>query len=376
MSVDDARRELSRTKDLAAVVNAAESGDAIMLLDLAVKVDGVCQMGRVLPEGCESRDSIVEGVHQDCGERCVRPLSVMEDWLSATLVNGPVKLEFAARDSRLPAGEGGLYFLTFRAAKPGTLEDYDGIGLVVRPGRQNPIEDFSFMQGAEQGLAFAQYKVAASNQNARAEESYQSLVLIAPKTVATWRDIDHQTAEITVVMPGYVTPVPPAGQPGGTYPSGTMSGITEVDSFLTKAYAGDLSSLAPRAVFQPQRCGESIDLPSCDSGDLLNTPYDVLGVYNCDKHFARSVAELETALNTIDKEGPQYLLLILAPRNQPSFVAEARAYYIVGMRTASYPGRTFYLDQEGRLLLIDSCAESRPIWRMEVPAEQVLLPPP
>ena len=47
MSVDDARRELTRNVDLAAVIKAAEAGDAGALMTLAKRTpSGVCDRGR------------------------------------------------------------------------------------------------------------------------------------------------------------------------------------------------------------------------------------------------------------------------------------------------------------------------------------------
>jgi len=377
MSIDDARRELSKNADLAAVIKAAEAGNVDALLGLAEKTDGFCGRYRELPPECASRDAVVSGVFQDCGLRCIRSVTTMHDWLSQTLVYQPIKLTFAARDGGLPEGNGGRYFLTFQAAALGTFEDHDGIALIVQPGRDGVINLFTFTGSAEVGLAFAQLHLVQDDVPNPPAASMEDLTLIAPVDVSKWRDVSGRTEAITVARPEYVTPSPAPGAPDGVHPAGTKVGIPAVDALLDKAYAGGMASLARDAVFMPVGCYDSPDWRPCDEGDLPNTPYDVVGVYNCDKHFARSVEELETALKEIDREGRQYLLFVLAPERAPGPYREAAGEYIVGLRTASYPRRTFYLDAEGRLLTVDSCPGSYPNFSYgHVPAEAIVLAPP
>jgi hypothetical protein len=374
MSVDDARLELSKNADLAAVIKAAEAADAGALMGLAKRTPpGVCDRYRTVPEGCSSRDDPVEGVYQDCGEVCQRPITLVEGWISQTLKNGPVTLSFAARDDRLPEGDGGEYYLVFQAAQPGSFEGMSGIMLVVHPGQAGAIEIVGFTEPGLSGLAWAQFYI--SRAGSEGSPGAEHLALMAPETVRTWRDIQDSTEALTVVRPEYVTPSPSPGIPDGAHPLGTKVAIPAVDSFLDAAYAGDLSELAKNAVFVPVGCFNSTNFPPCDPGDLPNTPYDVVGVWNCDRHWVRSVSQLEEALDLIDEEGPQYLLMVLAPRDEPRPYADGPGYYMVGLRSSTYPGRVFYLDEKGRLLKVESCPYSSPLWRMQVPSEVIVLPP-
>jgi hypothetical protein len=300
----------------------------------------------------------------------------MEKWINALLEHKPVSLVFAARDGTLPEGDGGVYYLAFQAAAVSSFEELIALELVVMPGNPEGVIDFfGFGSTGVGGLQWAQINLTNAHQESA--DVLGNLTLVAPESVSSWRDIDGNTGVPTVVRPESAAQTPTPGIPDGVRPSGTVTGISAVDAFLARAYAGDLSSVAPDAVFVLTRCGASVDLPPCDPGDLPNTPYDVVGVYNCDKHFARSVEELEDALEEIDREGPQYLLFVLAPERAPGPYREAAGEYIVGLRTGSYPRRTFYLDKDGRLLTIDSCPGSYPNFSYgHVPPEAIILAPP
>jgi hypothetical protein len=176
--VDEAKVSLGRNADLAAVIKAAESGDADELLQLAQRTDSYCASSRELPPQCKSLRDIVPAVLQDNGHIVPRPVETMRRWLGSIFLNRPVSLEFAVRDSRQPEGNGGKYYLLFRASKPAAdFEGLNGVMVLVSPGKPQPIENFAFFDPDTKGLIWVQYVTG---------EGAKDLILITPESVKDW----------------------------------------------------------------------------------------------------------------------------------------------------------------------------------------------
>src|SRR3972149_805210 len=114
-SLDSAKRGLQQNDDLAAVLTVLEAGDVPNFIALARKGNYCAQPSREpLPE-CKSTDD-VPGIYQQqiaFLRPILRPVEVVEKWLTDFLANGRLTLEFASRDSRLPEGDGGVSYLVF-----------------------------------------------------------------------------------------------------------------------------------------------------------------------------------------------------------------------------------------------------------------------
>lgn len=176
-SVDEAKKELSQNASLDAIIKAAEAGDASRLVDLTQKHDGYCSSSRQLPVECKSLTDNVPAVYFDVS-RSLWPVDTMRKWLAGILSNGPISLEFVARDSRLPAGDGGRYYIIFRAsAAANDFSGLDGVGLIVSPGRPDPIETITFFEPGEKGLIWVQYV---------SRDGAKYLILITPESVKGW----------------------------------------------------------------------------------------------------------------------------------------------------------------------------------------------
>jgi len=191
MPVESARTELQKNADLAAVIDAAESGDIDALMSLAVSAgDDYCSRLRNLPSECKSRDDKIPTVYQDSGEIGPRPVETMRVWLSNLYRGASATLEFASRDSRFREGNGGKYYLVFRFPAAFRFDDglvIDALGLVVIPGSEHPIQWFAFGEPEGNGLKWVQ--VVGGNDGAK----YQ--ILIAPESVKDWPDIEGQKAD-------------------------------------------------------------------------------------------------------------------------------------------------------------------------------------
>jgi hypothetical protein len=148
MSLAAARLILADNESLKAVLEAIERADTRRFIELARKGNYCGQSLRTpLPE-CAERDSL-EGVYNQqtpVVDPTLRPIGVVEEWLSRLFAKGPMHLSFVSRDWRLPEGNGGEYFLVFRAenaAQHTSREfEYDQLGLVVNLGEKEPIATF------------------------------------------------------------------------------------------------------------------------------------------------------------------------------------------------------------------------------------------
>ncbi|HWO73592.1 MAG TPA: hypothetical protein VNN21_08540 [Dehalococcoidia bacterium] len=191
MPIEDARNELIGNASLRAVITAAEQGDVSTLLQLAVSAgDDFCSRYRSLPPECSSSSQRLPTVFQDIGELTPRPVETMKRWLTQFYAGGPSTLEFASRDSRLPAGDGGKYYLFFRVPQAVMLDGppaVNGLGVAVVPGSNTPIQWFAFSNPDGNGLKWVQ--ILGESDGAR----YQRL--IGPETVKHWPDIEGQKGD-------------------------------------------------------------------------------------------------------------------------------------------------------------------------------------
>jgi len=191
MPLQDARNVLIRNASLRDVIVAAEEGDVSTLLELAVSAgDDFCSRYRSLPPECSSSSQRLPTVFQDIGELTPRPVETMKRWLTQFYAGGSSKLEFASRDSRLPAGDGGKYYLFFRVPQAVMLDGppaVNGLGVVVVPGSNTPIQWFAFSNPEGNGLKWVQ--IIGESDGAR----YQRL--IGPETVKDWPDIEGQKGD-------------------------------------------------------------------------------------------------------------------------------------------------------------------------------------
>jgi len=100
----------------------------------------------------------------------------MDGWLHEFFDGQTLALVLASRDGREAEGVGGKYFLVFESAE---LRErgarYGSLALVVRPGREDPIEEFAFLTADASSLQWIQ----------EIDPHFQ--VLIAPETVESWR---------------------------------------------------------------------------------------------------------------------------------------------------------------------------------------------
>jgi DNA-binding CsgD family transcriptional regulator len=182
LPVDLARNELSKNADLARVIAAAESGDVASLLNLGRRADErYCSSWRGEPApGCKTFDDKIPAVFHDIGVLVPRSFDMMGIWLGNIYADNPAKLTFACRDSRLPEGDGGKYYLLFTLSHPasaGGPPEVGGLALIVSPGSRHPVETFMFGRPGGLGLAWVQDYADP-----------QSLLLITPESVKDWPD--------------------------------------------------------------------------------------------------------------------------------------------------------------------------------------------
>ncbi|MPZ50367.1 MAG: hypothetical protein GEU75_13885 [Dehalococcoidia bacterium] len=181
MSIAAARQAFRSTPALDAVVKAAEAGDARLLIGMAKSSDVCDQVFRVVPEPCKGGKE-VPGVYRKLMSMDPLPNSIerVEEWLTAILSRGPVTLEFASRDSRYGVGNGGEYYLLFRSASPVSIDGnttlHERVGMLVKPGKADPIQWFILLTKNGNGVVWVQDMVDTAR--------YQ--VLIAPQSVKDW----------------------------------------------------------------------------------------------------------------------------------------------------------------------------------------------
>jgi hypothetical protein len=183
MSVDAAKRELSSISDIDEVIKAAEAADTEALLALAKSGDYCARKdfrGFVPPECASGRR--VDGVYVEGGgfEPVLGPADRIRKALDAILGAQPVRMDFGSRDARFGQGNGGRYYLVFRASSASPVEGtlYDAVGMVVRPGEPEPIEWFIFIIPEGNGLTWVQERIDA--------DGGFHQVLIAPESVKDW----------------------------------------------------------------------------------------------------------------------------------------------------------------------------------------------
>jgi hypothetical protein len=269
----------------------------------------------------------------------------MRDWIGRVLAKKPVTLTFASRDSTLPEGKGGKYFLIFDAAANGDFEDLGALALIVYPGQPEPIDIFSFAHaGQKSGVGWVAYFADETGH----DNGWLSQSLITPKSVKDWPGSLTETEIPIVRLPDQEPPQLTNGRPAGTYALGTKTGITAVDHFLDVVYAGDLTRLANDAEFWDMPCSGGLEFPNCKLGELEWTPHSVVLVATCMVNFVESRQDLQDLLSEIQQEGTEYLYAVVSP-------SVYLAPYAVYMKTASYPGRVFLIDDQGRLKGFDSC---------------------
>jgi hypothetical protein len=177
--VDDARTQLAQIDGLGEVIAAAEAADVSALLALAQPgIIRCAEAGRTAPSECAAQPTAeLVSVTQVVGASRLtpRPVTRMERRLHQMFDKNAPSLVFASRDGTLPVGAGGRYFLVFKA--PQVLDPESGadaIGLIVSPGRDHPIESFTFILPAYNGLEWIQL------------EAPHSQVLITPESVQSW----------------------------------------------------------------------------------------------------------------------------------------------------------------------------------------------
>lgn len=184
--VSSARTELSRNKHLAAVIRAGENGDVEALLKLAVMApDNYCAAGRELPEECDSRDQKVEAIYLNQPRLRPYPVKTLRDHLAKLFSEGgKPTLAFATRDSRLPEGDGGEYYLMFKTAEEvdfGGGYVANGLELKVRPGSDTPVQWFEIANKDTNPLEWIQ----AMDET----EGAKYHILITPPSVKDWEGL-------------------------------------------------------------------------------------------------------------------------------------------------------------------------------------------
>ncbi|HLG11693.1 MAG TPA: hypothetical protein VI876_08040 [Dehalococcoidia bacterium] len=195
MSLAAAKDSLEQNADLSRVMGAVEAADVDLLISLAKKTDEYCGLYRTLPEGCKSREEKVTSVFFDTGIVAPKPVALMSAWLEQLFQANSASLSLATRDSREPEGNGGKYFLVFRAQNaaktgdetPGGTITVQGLALVVSPGKQEPIEWFTFLGPDNNGLGWVQ------TVDGEGGAKYQ--ILLAPESVRDWPGMWNQTGD-------------------------------------------------------------------------------------------------------------------------------------------------------------------------------------
>lgn len=186
--VESARSELSRNKDLASVIQAAEAGDIDGLLGLAVSGgDDYCSLSRELPPECSSRDEKLDSVMLNQPRLRPIPVDTLKEWLSKLVREaGRPTLAFASRDSRTPQGEGGEYYLFFKAPAIATFPDgysTNGIGIKVKVGAPKPIQWFELVSSQIDALEWIQV--------IDPENGAKYHILITPPSVKEMKGLDE-----------------------------------------------------------------------------------------------------------------------------------------------------------------------------------------
>ncbi len=181
LPVDEARALLSQIDGLGQVIEAAETLDIAGLLSLAEPGTIDCAAaGRSSPAECETDPTaVLTTVTHAIGVDVPRHTSRMERMLDDHLGDYPLALAFVSRDATRPEGVGGRYFVVFKS--PGTAESerrYDSLAVVVWPGREHPIESFSFIQPDYNGLHWIQWV------------AFEPQLLLTPESVASWPGYD------------------------------------------------------------------------------------------------------------------------------------------------------------------------------------------
>jgi hypothetical protein len=176
---DEAKRLFRSVPDLDAVVKAAEAGDMAALIAMARGGD-YCSRGfraSEIPDICKD-GQYVPGIYLSGGTVALVPIESTR-FLAEILAQQPVELDFASRDSLYGEGNGGEYYLMFRAATPvqpaGETTTFDRVGIVVRPGEAKPILWMTRGSTRSNALRWIQDLGIARYQ-----------VLIAPESVEGW----------------------------------------------------------------------------------------------------------------------------------------------------------------------------------------------
>jgi hypothetical protein len=187
-SVAAAKQTLQASADLDRLVKAVEAGDVPAIIDLMRKGDYCSQSSRGTLQACESGKEVPAVYHQQVEllPPTLRPVDKAEKWITNLFAGGPARLDLAARDSRQPEGDGGVYYLVFRMERAVALSGdaardpvrYDQLALVVTPGEDEPIREFAFLVGDANGLQWIQ--------TLGGEDGARYFKLIAPESVANW----------------------------------------------------------------------------------------------------------------------------------------------------------------------------------------------
>jgi hypothetical protein len=193
-SLNAAREELAANVDLDRTIKAVESKDVNTLIELARKTDEYCGIYREVPEGCTSRDQKLLSVFYNGGTVYPKPVILFSKWLEE-LLDSNASLSLATRDSRKSAGDGGEYYLVFRGATEARVDDgskdgpkaLQGLALVVSPGKEEPIESFTFLGPDANGLAWLQ------SLDPHNGAKYQ--LLLAPESVKDWPGMWGETGD-------------------------------------------------------------------------------------------------------------------------------------------------------------------------------------
>ncbi len=178
-TLDQASTELSSQPGLGSVIKAAESGDVSSLLG-ALKLGDYCSVtfrGGPAEECKDGKSHPAAFVESATTTPVLQPLELVERYVGSILSDSPVELTLVARD----AGQGDNFYLVFKASQPTVLdgEKYDGLGIVVNPKSETPIQWVRFIIPENNGLEWLQIRASEADGSPRFD-------LVAPESIKDW----------------------------------------------------------------------------------------------------------------------------------------------------------------------------------------------